>query len=76
MDDIDKLDKIDDIMKQNHPDESGTNGRKSTLLILMWFITLTKITNCLKFSMTHIKLWTNEIDDVDEITHIWIKRSS
>jgi hypothetical protein len=35
MDDIDKLDKIDDIMKQNHPDESGTNGRKSTLLILM-----------------------------------------
>jgi hypothetical protein len=56
-------------MKQNHTDESGTNGRKSTLLIY-WFITLMKITNCLKFSMTHIKLWTNEIDDVDEITHI------
>ncbi len=35
MDDIDKLDKIDDIMKQNHTDEGGTNGRKSTLLILM-----------------------------------------
>jgi hypothetical protein len=35
MDDIDKLDKIDDIMKQNDMDESGTNGRKSILLILM-----------------------------------------
>jgi hypothetical protein len=70
MDDIDKLDKIDDIMKQNHTNESGTNGRKLTLLILMQFITLMKIKNCLKFSMTHMKLWINEIDDVDEITHI------
>ncbi len=49
MDDIYKFDKIYDIMKQNYTYESGTNGRKSILLILMRFITLTKITNCLNF---------------------------
>ncbi len=35
MDDMYKLDKIDDIMKQNYTYESGTHGRKSFLLILM-----------------------------------------